>query len=78
MMIGCSSWQLGQQRGEVRDYLSPEETVVEFQRVFSGIMLLWAFADPEKPWSECKKKILRAVWSAIKAPNRGHKGKVLP
>jgi AcrR family transcriptional regulator len=64
---------IGQQRGEVRDDLTSMEVAVEFQRTFSGTMLLWAFAPSERPWSECKKEILRAVWSNIRAPKRDHK-----
>ncbi|MGD0211574.1 MAG: TetR/AcrR family transcriptional regulator [Desulfomonilia bacterium] len=64
---------LGQKRGEIRDDLTPVEAAVEFQRTFSGTMLLWAFAPSERPWSACKKEIVRAVWLNIKAPNRDHK-----
>jgi TetR/AcrR family transcriptional regulator, cholesterol catabolism regulator len=62
---------LGQQRGEIRDDLAPLDVALEFQRIFSGTMLLWAFSPSAKPWTECKKEILNAVWSYIE--NKHHK-----
>jgi len=61
---------LGQQRGEIRDDLTPEEAATEFQRAFSGTMLLWAFAPTERPWSACRKEIMRAVWLVIRSPKK--------
>jgi AcrR family transcriptional regulator len=62
-----------QERGELRDDLTPIELAQQFQRVFFGTTVLWA-VRPSEPLSDCLKETANALWSGIRGreaiPNR--------
>lgn len=57
--------RLGQQRGEIRDDLSPAELALGFQRAFFGTLFVWSIT-PSRPLNDCLKETADFLWSAIR------------
>jgi AcrR family transcriptional regulator len=60
---------LGQQRGEIRDDLTPGELALEVRRTLAGAMALWVIT-PSNPLPEALRETFRVLWSLIRAQDR--------
>lgn len=55
-----------QDRGEIRDDLSPMELALQFQRALFGTTVLWSL-DPSQPLHDCLKQMSRVLWGGIRS-----------
>jgi AcrR family transcriptional regulator len=61
---------LGQERGEIREDLTPSELALQVHRTAIGAMLLWTLT-PSEPLSDTLRETFRVLWPLI----RSQKGK---
>ncbi|HMK37108.1 MAG TPA: TetR/AcrR family transcriptional regulator [Desulfomonilaceae bacterium] len=54
-----------QDRGEIRDDLTPSELALQFQRALFGTTVLWSL-DPSKPLSEHLEQMSNVLWRGIR------------
>lgn len=54
-----------QERGEIRDDLTPTDLALQFQRALFGTTVLWSL-DPSKPLPDCLKEMATVLWSGIR------------
>jgi AcrR family transcriptional regulator len=55
-----------QERGEIRDDLTPMELALQFQRALFGTTVLWSL-DPSKPLPEYIRQMSSVLWSGIRS-----------
>jgi AcrR family transcriptional regulator len=61
-----------QERGEIRNDLSPAKLALQFQRVFFGTTVLWSL-NPSKPLPDCLKEMASVLWKGIRATEKTRK-----